>query len=125
MLAVLLNHLLIYQMKNLLLLLLTLSLSVTLRSQRILKAELVFKGAVIKECKCQLESTDRRNRVYTFNAQRSITATYIFYTTAADGGIKENEKVKVLWFLVSYTVLQAGKVKQNVIIKVEEIKQKK
>lgn len=111
-------------MKQLLFLLLLMGLSVSLKSQKIIKVELVFKTVQVKEGKCTLEFTDHKNKAYSFNAQRSNTAPYIFYSTSGDGSVRENEKIKGVWFLISYTFFQAGKARENMLLAIEEIKKK-
>ena len=109
-------------MKQVFLLLLLMNISATLTSQKIIKVELVFKGVVIKEHGYSLEFADKSGRKYGFNAQRSNTAPYVFYNTAPDGGIKENERIKGIWFLLGYIILKAEKVSEKIIITIEELK---
>lgn len=97
-------------------------------AQKTIKATLVFTGLQNKEGSWQLCFANKKNMAYCFNAKRSNTAPYVFYSTAPDGSLKENEKIKGTWFLVSYTILKVGKSKEKIITQVEtetEIKTKK
>ena len=98
------------------------NISATLTSQKIIKAELVFKGVIIKENTYSLEFADKSGKKYGFNAQRSNTTPYVFYNTEPDGGIKENERIKGIWFLLGYIILKAEKVSEKIIITIEELK---
>jgi hypothetical protein len=86
-----------------------------------IKATLVFKGLQNKEGRWQLWFADKKNSSYFFNAQRSNTEPYVFYSTATDGSLKENEKIKGGWFLVSYSILKVGKNTEKIINNVKEI----
>ena len=61
-------------------------------AQKIIKAELVFKGIKNVLGEWQLWFADRKYKGYVFSVPRSNTAPYIFYTTEPDGSLKENEK---------------------------------
>jgi hypothetical protein len=89
------------------------------------KATLVFKGLRNNEGSWQLWFADKKNSSYYFNAQRSNTEPYVFYSTAADGSLKENEKIRGSWFLVSYTILLVGKTAEKIITHVETITESK
>ncbi len=99
--------------------LLLITLNVDVQAQKIIKAELVFKGIKKISGNWQLWFTDRKNKPYLFNPQRSNTAPYIFYHTEGDGSLKENEKVKNNWFRISYTNLLHDKTVSKIITHVE------
>ena len=88
-------------------------------AQEIIKATLVFKGIQNTAGGWQLNFVNKKNKAYQFNAQRSNTTPFVFYNTGADGSLKENEKVKGNWFLISYTISQAGKTAEKIITHVE------
>ena len=88
-------------------------------AQKTIKATLVFKGIENKDGGWQLCFVDKKNKAYQFNAQRSNTTPFVFYSTGADGSLKENEKVKGNWFLISYTISQAGKTAEKIITRAE------
>lgn len=90
-------------------------------AQKIIKAELVFKGIQNKENNWQLCFEDKKKKPYCFNAQRSNTEPYIFYSTSPDGSLKENEKVMDTWFLISYTILKTDKTTEKIITQVKAI----
>jgi len=97
------------------------SIHANLLAQKIIKAELVFKGIQNKENSWQLCFEDRKGKSFCFNTQRSNTEPYVFYSTEADGSLKENEKVKEGWFLVSYTFFKTGNKTEKIITHVEII----
>jgi hypothetical protein len=99
--------------------------SFALQAQKILKAELIFTGLQNKENTWELCFKDRKKKSYCFNAQRSYTEPYIFYSTSTDGSLKENEKVKGSWFLVSYTILQNTKSPEKILTQVKLITESK
>lgn len=88
-------------------------------AQKIMKAELTFKGIKNISGEWQLWFTDRKYKGYIFSVPRSNTAPYIFYSTGPHGNLKENEKVRGSWFIISYTTLQTGKTTKKIIIKTE------
>ena len=114
-------------MKTIVVLLLFVGLNTNLGAQKILKVTLVFTGIQNvagpqgSASSWQICFTDKKNTAYCFNTQRSNTAPYVFYSTAADGSLNENEKIKGTWFLVSYTNLLVGKTSVKIITKVEAI----
>lgn len=89
--------------------------------QKIIKAELVFKGIKNVSGEWQLLFTDRKYNGYVFSVPRSNTSPYIFYSTDADGSLKENEKVKGAWFLISYTTIKTDKTAEKIITQVKAI----
>lgn len=93
-------------------------------AEKITKAELVFKGIQNTGGNWQLCFEDKKGKPVCFNATRSNTEPYILYTTATDGSLRENEKVKGLWFLVSYTVWVNGKLPEKIVTKLDLVKQK-
>ncbi len=70
--------------------LLLITMNVDVRAQKIIKAELVFKGIQNVSGNLQLWFTDRKNKAYLFNPQHSNTAPYIFYST--EGGWQFKDK---------------------------------
>ncbi len=93
-------------------------------AQKIIKAELLFKGIKNVSGQWQLCFTDRKYKGYLFSVPRSNTAPYIFYSTGPDGSLKENEKVKGSRFMVSFASLQDGKTVSNIIVHVEVVNPK-
>ncbi len=91
-------------------------------AEKVTKAALVYKGIQNIGGHWQLCFEDKKAKHICFNAPRSNTEPYILYTTAADGSLKENEKVKGLWFWVSYTVWVHGKEAEKIITKLEIVK---
>lgn len=91
------------------------------RAQKIIKAELVFKGIINTSGEWQLSFADRKSQEYFFSISHSNTAPYIFCSTAADGSLKENEKIKDTWFLISYMVLKTDKTNEKIITQVKLI----
>ena len=90
-------------------------------AQKISKVELVFKGIQHVSNGGQLCFADSKNKIYLFNAQRSNTSPYVLYSTASDGSLNENEKIKGTRFLVSYTILKADKTTEKIITQVKLI----
>jgi hypothetical protein len=90
-------------------------------AKKVTKAELVFKGMKNTTGNWELNFADKKNKSYQFNAQRSNTEPYVFYSTAADGSLNENEKIKGSWFLVSYTNLLVSKTSIKIITRVEAV----
>jgi len=80
-----------------------------------IKAILVFKGLKNINGKYQLWFQDKKNRPYYFNPQRSVTEPYVFFSTAADGSLKENEKIRGSWFEVTYSIVKNGAATENLI----------
>ena len=94
---------------------------INLFAKKVTKAELIFMGLQNTGGTWQLEFADKKNKAYQFNAKRSNTEPFVFFSTAADGSLNENEKIKGTWFLVSYTNLLVGKTSVKIITKVEAI----
>lgn len=90
--------------------------------ENIIKIGLVFKGIENTGTGWQLKFADKTDKIYLFNAQRSNTVPYIFYSKAKDGSMLVNEKIKDNWFLVSYVVFIYGKHTEKVIMKIEAVK---
>lgn len=88
---------------------------------KITKGELVFKGIQNTGGSWQLMFADKKNKAYQFNAKRSNTEPFVFYSTTVDGSLIENEKIKGSWFLVSYINSVVGKISVKIITKVEAI----
>ena len=109
------RHLYIAMKQMIVLALMLIGVAADLKAQKILKATLAFKGVQYEEGAWQLCFTDRKAEAWCFDAKHSETAPYVFYSTGADGSLKENEKVKNMWFLVSYAVLTNGKTKEKII----------
>ena len=89
------------------------------------KAILVFRGLKNLNGKYQLWFQDKKNKSYYFNPQRSNTEPYVFFSTSADGSLKENEKIRGSWFFVSYTQLNPNKTVEKIITKLKEYKDTK
>jgi hypothetical protein len=89
--------------------------------KKITKLTLVFNGIQNKEGSWKLWFENKKDSSYYFNAKRSNTEPYVFYTTAADGSLKENEKIKGSWFVVSYSILKVGNVIEKIIARVESL----
>lgn len=94
-------------------------LGIDAKAQKIMKAELIFKEVKNVSGEWLLCFADRKAQGYIFSVSRSNTAPYIFYSTSPDGSLKENEKVKDTWFLVSYTVLKTDKTSEKIITQVK------
>ena len=94
-------------------------------AEKVTKAALVYKGIQNIGGNWQLCFEDKKGKSICFKATRSNTEPYILYTTAADGSLRENDKVKGLWFWVSYMVWVNGKVAEKVITELKEIVTKK
>ena len=106
-------------MKQIVILLLIVCMNTNLEAQKITKATLVFKGLQNVASRWQICFADKKNSSYCFNVQWSNTTPYVFYSTAADGSLKENEKMKGGWFLVSYTISKTNKTNEKTITRVE------
>jgi hypothetical protein len=88
-------------------------------AQKQRKATLVFTGVQREQSAWQLCFQDRWNKRWCFNAQRSRTDPYVFFRTNGDGSLKENDKVKGSWFLVSYAMVRDRKQIERIITAVE------
>ena len=97
------------------------AIDIKLLTVETIKAELVFKGIQNSAGRWQLIFDDRKRKTYQFNAKRSNTEPFVFYTTGVDGSLNENEKIKGSWFLVSYN-MASGRNNENLITKVEAMR---
>lgn len=111
-------------MKPILFFLLCIVLQGNVAAQQLQKKELMYKGLQNKANNWELVFEDKKKKPWYFNVQHSNTTPYIFFTTDADGTLKENEKIKGSWFWISYTTLEVGKVAEKMIVKAEAIKNK-
>lgn len=84
-----------------------------------LKVVVVFKGLKKLNGNYQLWFQDKKNKSYYFNPQRSNTAPYVFFSTGAEGSLKENEKLRGSWFLVTYSIMKTGISTEKIISRLE------
>ena len=94
-------------------------MNINLSAQQTIKARLIFKGIQNTAGGWQLNFDNKKKQSYRFNAQRSNTTPYVFYSTGVDGSLKENEKVRGSWFFISYTISKSGKPAEKIITHVE------
>ena len=77
---------------------------------KITKQFLVYKGIQNSGGIWELVFADKRNKVHLFDAKSSNTFPYVFFSTAADGSLSENEKVRGSWFWVRNDQVMVGKI---------------
>jgi hypothetical protein len=88
-------------------------------AQKIIKATLVFIGLKKEGGNWKLCFANKNDSIFLFNAQQSNTTPYVFYNTAADKSLKENEKIKGSWFVISYLIYETGKKQQKIITRID------
>lgn len=80
-----------------------------------------FTDAVKKENILYLQFTDTKKKVWLFNATKSETVPYVFYTTEPNGNIIINPAIRNHRFSIRYKKVESGGRKENWIISLREI----
>ncbi len=78
-----------------------------------------FTDAVKKENILYLQFTDTKKKIWLFNAIKSETVPYVFYTTEPNGNIIINPAIRNHRFSIKYQN-RVGMHKENWIIKIKE-----
>ena len=88
---------------------------------KLTKHLLVFKGMQNAGGISKLVFADKKNKIYLFRAKGSHTEPFVFFSTAVDGSLNENQKIMGKWFWVSYRNLRVGQFPEKIIIEVTAI----
>ncbi len=81
-----------------------------------------FTDAVKKENILYLQFTDTKKKQWLFNAVKSETVPYVFYTTEPNGNIIINPAIRNHRFSIRYKKEESSGRKENWIISLKEIK---
>jgi hypothetical protein len=103
----------------LLLLYLFFSPDTTMYEEQILIAK--FTDAIKKENILYLQFTDTKKKQWLFNAIKSETTPYVFYTTELNGNIIINPAIRNHRFSIRYKKVESRGRKENWIISLREI----
>jgi len=80
-----------------------------------------FTDAIKKENIVYLQFTDTQKKKWLFNAIKSETAPYVFYTTEPNGNIIINPAIRNHHFSIRYKKVESVGRKENWIISIKEI----
>lgn len=80
-----------------------------------------FTDAIKKENILYLQFTDSQKKQWLFNALKSETLPYVFYTTESNGNIIVNPAIRNHRFKMNYQKIISGGRNENWIIKIKEL----
>lgn len=80
-----------------------------------------FTDVIKKENVLHLQFTDSQKKQWLFNALKSETLPYVFYTTESNGNIIVNPAIRNHRFKMNYQKIISGGRNENWIIKIKEL----
>jgi hypothetical protein len=81
----------------------------------------IFTDAIKKNNILYLQFTDGQKKIWLFNAIKSETVPYVFYTTEPNGNIIINPAIRNHRFSIRYKKVVSGGRKENWIISLKEL----